>query len=96
MLGTLRADTTQPRLPTMDHSLTHPIAATAIAAAVSTLPLVAAAAITTAVAAIVSEISNLTSVGEVIIETVKFTESMFYIAIPRDVISATISHPISP
>ena len=41
----------------MDHSLTHPIAATAIAAAVSTLPLVAAAAaITTAVAAIVSEI----------------------------------------
>ena len=90
MVGTLRVDIT------LEYSLTHPIAATAIAAAVSTLPLVAAAAITTAVAAIVSEISNLTSVGEVIIETVKFTESMFYIAIPRDVISATISHPISP
>ena len=69
MVGTLRVDIT------LEYSLTHPIAATAIAAAVSTLPLVAAAAaITTAVAAIVSEISNLTSVGEVIIETIKFRE----------------------
>ena len=53
MVGTLRVDIT------LEYSLTHPIAATAIAAAVSTLPLVAAAAaITTAVAAIISEIRH--------------------------------------